>query len=347
MYQRKNGSWCDTLPVGNGKYKFFYGKTKSEVKAKMSAWKAEQEKGISLESAADAWYAEKSLQVSAKTALTYSTPLTRLKEHFAGRYCSDIQSAEIQAYLNSLGAKKYHKQTVALYFCILKMIFDYAINQSNSAVHFNPCYSCRLPARLEKNVRQLPSREDVQIIKDNVNEHFGLFPYLLIYTGLRRGEALALTDKDFSESQINVSKSVSFVDGKSVLSRTKTASSVRSVALLKPLKDVLPKWQGYLFSADGGKTPLTWSLFQSYWNMYCIHVGLADKIDGKYKNRICPHQLRHEFATICYDAGLDVKDAADLLGHANESTTREIYTHIQEERRKQSLDKLNSYIESY
>ena len=58
-----------------------------------------------------------------------------------------------------------------------------------------------------------------------------------------------------------------------------------------------------------------------------------------------PHQLRHAYATILFDAGLDDKDAQELLGHANISTTRDIYTHITQKRREKTAAILNAAIE--
>ena len=54
--------------------------------------------------------------------------------------------------------------------------------------------------------------------------------------------------------------------------------------------------------------------FQRQWELYQRETGLS----------ITPHQLRHAYATILFEAGLDPKDAQKLLGHANISTTRDI-----------------------
>jgi integrase len=56
------------------------------------------------------------------------------------------------------------------------------------------------------------------------------------------------------------------------------------------------------------------------------------------------YQLRHGFATICYDANLDEKDAAELLGHSSVTLTKDIYTHITSERKKVTAEKLNDFL---
>jgi site-specific recombinase XerD len=56
------------------------------------------------------------------------------------------------------------------------------------------------------------------------------------------------------------------------------------------------------------------------------------------------HCLRHTYATILYDAGVDVLTAKDLLGHEDVKTTLGIYTHLSEEKKQNDISKLNSYL---
>lgn len=55
------------------------------------------------------------------------------------------------------------------------------------------------------------------------------------------------------------------------------------------------------------------------------------------------HTIRHEYASILYEAGIDVKEAQQLLGHAQISTTMDIYTHISESKMKQDFMILANY----
>ena len=78
-------------------------------------------------------------------------------------------------------------------------------------------------------------------------------------------------------------------------------------------------------------------------------MGIAAKISATEccltkatEMQITPHQLRHAYATILYEAGIKDKDAQDLLGHANIQTTRDIYTHITNNRRAETAALLNA-----
>ena len=54
------------------------------------------------------------------------------------------------------------------------------------------------------------------------------------------------------------------------------------------------------------------------------------------------HDLRHNFASICYNAGVDVLTAQKYLGHSDPKTTLDIYSHLSEAKEKQSESKLIS-----
>ena len=56
---------------------------------------------------------------------------------------------------------------------------------------------------------------------------------------------------------------------------------------------------------------------------------------------VTPHQLRHAYATMCYELGVDAKDAQQLLGHSKVEVTLDTYTHIRQARRSAVADKLN------
>ena len=343
MYQRPNGTWCDTLPQGKGKPpKFFYGKTKADVKRKMAEWQSREEDGILFKDAVDEWF-EQLDNVKPRTRITYQSSIADLKEQFGETPLKQIEPAMILAmyrkYINQ--GRKY--SFINTRRSILSSTFDYFIAKPDSVYKVNPCSSAKMPKEVKQSFRGLPPEDAVKKVKASVDCTFGLFAYLLLYTGLRRNEALALHSDDFDGDVIHVRHSLLWINNKTLIDTPKTASSIRDVIILKPLKDVLPKFSGYLFSKDGGKTPLTEMKFLTLWWKYCDEAGLL--IEGeKHKAVITPHQLRHEFATMCYDADLDSKDTSELLGHADEATTRNIYTHIKDSRRQKTYTKLEQYV---
>ena len=362
MYKRKDGLWEDTVSVpGLKRPKHFYGKTQAEVKRKIAEWRAENERGISVEKALDEWMSEREHLVSYKTLEGYRAPIKRIVGAFGNEMLESLTPSQIQAFVNSIAAAGYKRTTVQRPLDVLRMCYDYHITKPGSGIKYNPCHSVRMPAGLKQEHRELITEEQRRAVKSGLECDFGLFAYLIMFSGLRDGEALALTDRDISDTSIRVTKSVSWRTNKPVIKVPKTENGIREVPLLKPLRDALPKnFSGYLFSADGGSTPLTQIQFRRRWDMYCRQAGLATsevvehKTTGKngtrtysktvWTNSICPYQLRHEFATICFDAEIDPKDVAEWMGHADEDMARRTYTHIRESRRVKQSQKLENFV---
>lgn len=336
MLKRADGRWQEQIKLpGMAKPKYFYGKTQKEVKQKMAEWQQGQVAGKSFEAAADAWYVWHEGHVSYNAAKAYDAAMKSVKAQFDGRSVKDVGPDEIDAYIRWLAGRGYARRTVQLHRDMLNMIFDHAV--INRWSDTNPCRSVKIPGGLPKGTREVPTDEAMQRIRDGVDLPFGLFPFMLLYTGLRRGELLALRWEDINRENktISVSKAVYFVGNQPHVKEPKTEAGRRSVPLLDPLADVLPETgAGYIF---GGDKPLTKIMVRKRWENWRKAAGLED-------DTITPHQLRHAFATILFDAGIDVKDAQDILGHASIQVTRDIYTHIRQQRREATAEKLNTYL---
>lgn len=56
--------------------------------------------------------------------------------------------------------------------------------------------------------------------------------------------------------------------------------------------------------------------------------------------------LRHTYASLLYEAGVDLKSAQRILGHSDIETTMEIYTHLTKKKEAQAIDSINRHFES-
>ena len=89
------------------------------------------------------------------------------------------------------------------------------------------------------------------------------------------------------------------------------------------------------------------------WRSYMHYLNI--QAGGKDRSRINPkivamepftaHQLRHSYATMLYDADVDVKTAQKLLGHADFGVTMKIYTHLSAEKETAGIEKLNEHLD--
>lgn len=66
---------------------------------------------------------------------------------------------------------------------------------------------------------------------------------------------------------------------------------------------------------------------------------------GRKKFSVRAHDLRHTFASMLYDADVDVKTAQKVMGHTSPEITMRIYTHLSDAKESASLDKMRAYLE--
>ena len=160
----------------------------------------------------------------------------------------------------------------------------------------------------------------------------------MLHTECRKSEALAVKyeDIDFENKTINIEYHVIHDGNKPVYEPVlKTEAAERKPILLDRLAEVIPKGKkGFIFSMkNDGVAPLTKRAYDKRWKKYC----------ATYNVKLTAHQLRHGFATMLYEAGVDIKDAQELMGHKDINLTRQIYTHIRSERKQETANKLNNF----
>ena len=202
----------------------------------------------------------------------------------------------------------------------------------------NPMHAIgTLPKNLPKTKRKMPTTEEIKEVQKHY-DGFDLLPYFILFTGCRRSEALGITDKDidFKNKVIRIRNHVIHDGNRPVYEPVlKSDAAERDIILLDRLAEKIPKrFKGFLFSMDGdGKRPLTKGAYDKRWKKY----------RKQHNVNITAHQLRHGFATMLFEAGIDLKDAQELMGHADISLTRQIYTHIRDERKEETRKKLNDF----
>lgn len=318
-----------------------YGFSAFEIQQKIEELQKaeEREKYPLFKDVADKWQEEHEKQVEYYTADCYKAPVKDVKLEFGDVRIIDIKPIDVQNFINVYAQKGYKRQTVKLRLSVIKQVCDYAV--LHGLIQVNPTLTVTLPRNIKNGTRELPQASDIQKINEVVNKGFELFPFFVLYTGLRKEEALAIRyeDIDFETDRITVNKVVIFTEGgkPTIRTHTKSAAGMRNTPLLAPLKKQLEQSErksGYVFSTTNGETPYTKGAFDKAIYRYKKQYGITCGI----------HQLRHEFATLCFDAGLDAKEAQKILGHSKESVTRDIYTHIRESRQQQAIEKLNSFV---
>ena len=166
--------------------------------------------------------------------------------------------------------------------------------------------------------------------------------YIELATGLRRGELLGLKweDVDLAHGSIYVQRQICRIDGEVVEVPLKTKNAYRTLPLSADATDVLKEQQRkrgespYVFpSATGG--PIS---PDSVLNM--LHRVL--KRAGLPKVRF--HDLRHTFATLALQNGVDIKTVSGMLGHYSAGFTLDTYTHVTTSAKREAADTMGNIL---
>ena len=312
---------------------------------------------------AEEWQDQKWPTIRPKTQECYTAPLRRAIDEYGDMDIRTITAADINRIILRLKNQGMASQTVKDQKAVINMIMNFAIAHDPPYLQYNPCAAVTVPRGLPRTKRSAPEEDVItKIVNAADTAAFGLFPLLLLFTGCRRGEALALTwgDIDTKQKVIHVTKAFTFQYGKAVLGDPKTFAGVRDVPLLSVLQARLNRPgdaedDTLIFRAPNGKA-YSESTFKRHWRQFCIDTGLTKETPVILKDKdgqayewirvdpaITPHQLRHAYATLVFESGTDAKTAQGWLGHADLLTTQNVYTDLRAEKAKKEISKFARY----
>ena len=149
---------------------------------------------------------------------------------------------------------------------------------------------------------------------------------ILLYTGVRRGEALGLRweNLDWKRGVIHIEQAVTFLNNQPVLGETKSDAGIRTVPFDERLMDVLrPYRQISGFIVGDGITPMTERTFTWMWQRIDRTIDL---------HGATPHTFRHTYITLAASSGIDVKTLQSIAGHSDIKMTMDRYAHKRDEK---------------
>ena len=262
----------------------------------------------------------------------------------------------------------------------LEECFAAAVN--NGFMASNPAYGAVIPGE-EKEVeeRRFLSPEEIKLFLETAEGNWWYeMLYTMIHTGMRIGEisGLCWEDIDWKNKSIKVRKNLTtwYENGQKheKLSTPKTVNSYRKIPFMGDLENVLlaqkekvdrlkkelgPRYRGkgeladLVFVTTMG-SPCTRYNAEKAINKTVKAINDHEAVDAKMEGRepviferCYPHALRHTFASICFKAGMNPKVVQSLMGHANYSTTINIYTHIMGITFDEDVDKFNALAEGF
>lgn len=309
---------------------------------------------------------------SYKTTVKETTSLTTdrlMKSHALpvfGKYkVSKIDIKLAQKTINQWAAKM-SSYKIILQYCA--KVMDFAINLE--LITANPFAKVIRPSVGDKQtekklkfysvdeIHQVMSYLESKVIESKngtlIQKYFAEYDLtlyrLLAFSGLRGGEAAALTFQDiaFEAKTLTVSKTLSQVKDGYAVSSPKTKSSNRTISLDDKTLYLLKKWQlrqkemmfanrqkpsDYIFVNLEGKLMNRQDLYQRSRRLAAA-VGL---------HNIGTHGWRHSHASLLFESGVSMKEAQERLGHSSITQTMDTYTHLGKKSQERTVEKVTQF----
>lgn len=292
------------------------------------------------------------------TTVFYADIASYITKYFAGAVLQEITPIQIQAYLKFLREDRERRTGKQLspsylrhHYGTLRNIFGYA--EQNDFLTKNPMDRVPAPKRPKKPVDAL-TKEEAALFLMKLEDRpldFRCMVYILLTTGLRRGECVGLKWKDVDEknSVLHVERGVAYTSKTGiVVSTPKTARSIRVIPLVPTTLRLLLELKAQR-REEHPKTNLNEAfIFHSDTDIYFPKDpnAVTRRVKRFMKNNglpdLSPHDLRHSCATLLLSQGADIKSVQEILGHSDASTTLNFYVKSNIQQMKSATDKLSA-----
>ena len=240
-------------------------------------------------------------------------------------------------------------------------VLDYSI--ALGLLKDNPMRKITMPKRKEivdgEKVENYYNKEELQhfldcIKSDGFTRWHALFR-LLAFSGMRKGEALALEwkDIDFNQSTVTVNKTLARGENnKLIIQSPKTKTSFRTVSVDPGTMQLLKEWRkeqatDFLKLGFNTMNP-SQVVFTNYKNDYMQLASVTNRINKIIKKHdlkvITVHGLRHTHCSLLFEAGASIQEVKERLGHSDIQTTLNIYTHVTEKAKEGMAEKFAAYV---
>ena len=237
---RKDGRIVRTETI-NGERKHFYGHSDEEVDRKYENYVRKAD--TLMETLIDEWWEKKEEEISPNTVPGFKTAKNRIRERFGKTSVKDMTPQLILAWLDEFKRLQYSQKVISNTKSVLKQILDEALIRGE--IQYNPCVGLPVVKGKSKKPRQPATDNDLKLIEEHKTDYpVGAMFYLMVYTGLRRGECVALQHKHINRKSktITVEQSCAYDNsGHPVIKTPKTEAGKRTVHVPAIVMDVNPK----------------------------------------------------------------------------------------------------------
>ena len=379
--KRADGRWEGIYSAGYDQHtgklirKSIYGKNQKEVRQKLSKVTTEIDEGLYLEPAKmtlsdwmDLWYKEYTFDKKYSTLKGYKAQINKHIRPGIGKYnLSQLNPMILQRFFNHLSepdekGKVLSPKSIKNIYIILSGILEQAVE--NEMISKNPCKKVKLPKVYNKQITPLTDKQVKDFLEIiSTDEIYGTILRVIVFTGLRLGEAMGLTWDcvDFEKGALNINKQLQRrpqKDGGSTLTSVKSgkprilkpAPFVMQLLKIRYTEQIMQKqrledlWLAWSNEEEHKKALVFTNLQGGYLipKRVYLHFKSAAVAIGAPDARV--HDLRHTYAVLSLQNGDDIKTVQENLGHASAAFTLDVYGHVSDRMKKESANRMEEYI---
>ena len=365
--KRKDGRWEGRYTAGHdpatGKqiFKSVLGKTQAEVKEKLK--KALVEAGqidftksgkYTVGTWMDEWFENVAkIKVRPSSHQTYRGYIdNHIKPNIGNIPLEKLTTMDLQKFYRTLLTKgrvdriEAEKQpsglsakTVRNINQVISSALDLAVAQK--IIPSNPTDACELPKVEHREMQTIPEEQLQAFLAEARATGVYEMYYIELATGLRRGELLGLKwqDIDWKNAIIKVRRQIARVDGQIVEAPLKTKNSYRTVTISPQAIEVLKQQKAkthdqYVFPSPNGG-PISPDSVNNMLKRVLARAGIP---------KVRFHDLRHTFATIALQNGVDIKTVSGMLGHFSAGFTLDTYAHVTTAAQKEAAQTMGNLL---
>ena len=350
--KRKDGRWegrytaGHNLETGKPIYRNVLGKTQAEVKEKLKTAIQETQSldfsktgQYTVGQWMDVWYENYAkIKVRPSSHQTYKGYIeNHIKPNIGDIPLEKLTTLDLQRLYKTLLAngrvdrleskgqpKGLSPKTVRNIHQILSSALKLA--QEQRIILTNPAEGCALPKVEHREMKTLPVEQLQSFLREAKDSGVFELYYLELATGLRRGELLGLKweDIDLEHGDLRVRRQIARINGRVVEAPLKTKNAYRTLPLAEDTISILKEQKKKVGNSPWVFPSATGGPISPDSVLHMLHRVL--KRAGLPQVRF--HDLRHTFATLALQNGVDIKTVSGMLGHFSAGFTLDTYAHV-------------------
>ena len=364
--QRSESFWEASVQVENSRH-YLYGKTRKEVKDKLADIQNDiynntliDQNDITVAEWMRTWMDCYTAKTKQSTKARYDQDIrNHITPELGHIYIQDLTDLTVQRFLNRCKDVKglSEKSLKNIYLVLNKAL---AKAQSKGLIKANPCSEAEIPSYEEpkKKMRPLMDKEIPSFLRLINGDEFEELYYVALFTGIRESELIGLTWDcvDFDKGTIHLYRQLKALRGESKIytfttlkNKQERSFSVPSsvIQVLKKVRIKQAEWKlrygalyhnkdNLVFTNELGQHVATRSVY-NHFKAIVKKMGLSE---------VRFHDLRHTYATLALQNGVDYKTISNNLGHATVAFTMDVYASVSMTMQKDSVQKMDAFIAS-